>query len=63
VFGIEVPAAVPGVPAELLTPRSTWADAAAYDAQARKLATMFRENFEQYRSAVPDDVAKAGPRT
>ena len=37
--------------------------AGAYDAQARKLATMFRENFEQYRSAVAEDVAKAGPRT
>jgi phosphoenolpyruvate carboxykinase (ATP) len=62
VFGLEVPTAVPGVPGELLTPRSTWSDPAAYDAQARKLATMFRENFEQYRSAVPEEVAKAGPR-
>ena len=33
----------------------------AYDVQARKLAAMFRENFEQYRSLVPDAVAKAGP--
>jgi phosphoenolpyruvate carboxykinase (ATP) len=61
VFGVEVPAAVPGVPAEVLTPRATWTDPAAYDAQARKLATMFRENFEQYRSQVPDTVAAAGP--
>jgi phosphoenolpyruvate carboxykinase (ATP) len=61
VFGVEVPVAVPGVPAEVLTPRQTWADPAAYDAQARKLATMFRENFEQYRSQVPDNVAAAGP--
>jgi len=63
VFGFEVPTEVPGVPAEVLTPRATWADPSAYDAQARKLATMFRENFEQYRSAVAEDVAKAGPRT
>jgi phosphoenolpyruvate carboxykinase (ATP) len=62
VFGFEVPVEVPGVPAEVLMPRATWADPAAYDAQARKLATMFRENFEQYRPAVPEDVAKAGPR-
>jgi phosphoenolpyruvate carboxykinase (ATP) len=61
VFGFEVPAAVADVPAELLTPRGTWADAAAYDAQARKLATMFRENFEQYRTQVPEAVAAAGP--
>jgi phosphoenolpyruvate carboxykinase (ATP) len=63
VFGFEVPVEVPGVPAEVLMPRATWTDPAAYDAQARKLATMFRENFEQYRPAVPEDVAKAGPKT
>jgi phosphoenolpyruvate carboxykinase (ATP) len=62
VFGFDVPVEVPGVPAELLTPRSTWADPAAYDAQARKLATMFRENFEQYQPAVADEVAQAGPK-
>jgi phosphoenolpyruvate carboxykinase (ATP) len=61
VFGVEVPVAVPGVPTDVLTPRQTWADPAAYDTQARKLATMFRENFEQYRSQVPDTVAAAGP--
>jgi phosphoenolpyruvate carboxykinase (ATP) len=61
VFGFGVPATVPEVPSELLTPRGTWPDAAAYDAQARKLATMFRENFEQYRTQVPEAVAAAGP--
>jgi len=62
VFGLEVPVAVPDVPANLLDPRRTWSDPAAYDAQARKLATMFRENFEQYRAQVPASVAAAGPR-
>jgi len=61
VFGFEVPASVPEVPQDVLSPRGTWADPKAYDVQARKLATMFRENFEQYRSQVPDAVAKAGP--
>jgi phosphoenolpyruvate carboxykinase (ATP) len=61
VFGFEVPASVPEVPQAVLSPRGTWADPKAYDVQARKLATMFRENFEQYRSQVPDPVAKAGP--
>jgi phosphoenolpyruvate carboxykinase (ATP) len=61
VFGFEVPKAVPDVPAEVLTPRNTWADPAAYDRQAAKLATMFRENFEQYRAEVPAAVAGAGP--
>jgi phosphoenolpyruvate carboxykinase (ATP) len=63
VFGFEVPAAVPDVPSEVLAPRATWPDPAAYDAQARKLATMFRENFEHYRPQVPEAVAAAGPTT
>ena len=61
VFGVEVPTAVPDVPDDVLVPRDTWADPAAYDAQARKLATMFRENFEHYRAQVPEAVAAAGP--
>jgi phosphoenolpyruvate carboxykinase (ATP) len=61
VFGFDVPAKVPDVPQEILAPRKTWSDTAAYDAQARKLAAMFRENFEQYRSGVPSSVAEAGP--
>ena len=61
VFGFEVPTSVPGVPREVLSPRGTWADPAAYDAQARKLAAMFKENFEQFRAAAPDGAAAAGP--
>jgi phosphoenolpyruvate carboxykinase (ATP) len=61
IFGFEVPTSVPDVPSELLNPRGTWSDPAGYDAQARKLATMFRENFEQYRAEVPTSVAGAGP--
>jgi phosphoenolpyruvate carboxykinase (ATP) len=61
VFGFEVPTKVPDVPKEVLSPRNTWSDPAAYDAQAKRLATMFRENFEQYRAEVPAAVAAAGP--
>ena len=42
------PASCPGVPPEVLKPRNTWADAAAYDAQAAKLARMFAENFKTF---------------
>lgn len=47
-FGLECPVAVPGVPAEVLNPRATWADGAAYDAQAEVLKSKFAENFRQY---------------
>ena len=42
----------------LLDPRSTWADPAAYDAQAAKLAAMFAENFAQYEDHVSDAVQR-----
>ena len=61
VFGLAIPRAVPDVPAAILQPRATWQDPAAYDAQARKLTAMFRDNFELYRAGVPEAVAKAGP--
>jgi phosphoenolpyruvate carboxykinase (ATP) len=62
VFGIEVPTKVPGVPSEILAPRATWPDGAAYDAQAAKLAKMFRDNFEKYAAGVDEAVRAAGPR-
>jgi len=61
VFGLSVPVGVPGVPAEVLQPRATWADAAEYDAAAEKLAQMFRANFEQYADRVSEGVKASGP--
>ncbi|HEU4630840.1 MAG TPA: phosphoenolpyruvate carboxykinase (ATP) [Gemmatimonadaceae bacterium] len=62
VFGLAVPTAVPGVPGEVLRARDTWSDPAAYDAQARKLAGMFRQNFEKFTAGVSDAIREAGPR-
>jgi phosphoenolpyruvate carboxykinase (ATP) len=61
VFGLEVPAAIEGVPTEILTPRNTWDDKDAFDAQARKLAGMFRDNFTQYADQMGPEVAQSGP--
>ena len=62
VFGFGTVTACPGVPAEVLQPRSTWADASAYDETANKLATLFRDNFKKYEADVRQDVRDAGPR-
>jgi phosphoenolpyruvate carboxykinase (ATP) len=47
----------------VLQPRKTWRDPQAYDAQARKLAGMFTENFKQFANDVSSDIRAAGPRT
>ena len=59
-FGFEIPVSVTGVEPKLLDPRSTWRDPEAYDAKARELAVMFRDNFAKF-DADPA-VAAAGPR-
>jgi phosphoenolpyruvate carboxykinase (ATP) len=59
-FGLQVPVEVPGVDPALLDPRSTWADPSAYDAKARELARMFRDNFTRFADVAPS-LAAAGP--
>jgi phosphoenolpyruvate carboxykinase (ATP) len=60
-FGFLVPTEAPGVDSAILRPRDTWADKAAYDAQARKLAAMFSENFQKFLPHVDPDVRMAAP--
>jgi phosphoenolpyruvate carboxykinase (ATP) len=61
IFGLHVPTRCPGVSDRLLNPRSTWADPMAYDEQARKLAAMFVDNFEQFADSVDPEVKKGSP--
>jgi phosphoenolpyruvate carboxykinase (ATP) len=63
VFGLAIPSACPGVPSEVLWPRSTWKDPAAYDATAERLAGLFRENFKRYEAGAPAEVRAAGPKS
>ena len=60
VFGLSVPDQVAGVPGEVLLPRNTWADTDAYDAKAKQLAGLFRENDAKYD--ITDAVRAAGPK-
>jgi len=61
-FGLLVPQQCPGVPSELLDPRSTWSDGEAYDAKARELAGRFHDNFREFTADAPPEVRDAGPR-
>ena len=59
IFGLSMPVSVAGVPDEVLNPRNTWADKAAYDAKATELAKRFRDNEKRF--AITDAVRAAGP--
>ncbi|MEE8594620.1 MAG: phosphoenolpyruvate carboxykinase (ATP) [Gemmatimonadota bacterium] len=61
VFGLQMITEVSHVPSEILKPRDTWADKEAYDATARRLAGLFRENFEKYADHCEPEVCEAGP--
>ncbi|MBS1563256.1 MAG: hypothetical protein JST39_02655, partial [Bacteroidetes bacterium] len=50
-----------GVPAEILNPRSTWADKDAYDTTARQLAQQFIANFQKYAAGVAPEILAAAP--
>ncbi len=62
IFGFDVVTAAPGVAAEILIPRATWPDHAAYDETAAKLSELFRENFRKYADHATEEVKEAGPR-
>ena len=61
IFGLHIPKRVSGVSPELLMPKQTWSDPAAYDAKAKELAALFVKNFEKFPNA-PEKVRGAGPR-
>lgn len=62
IFGVGVPKSVPGVPDSLLTPRNAWSDKDAYDATARKLATLFQNNFKKFAEGSSEAIRNAGPK-
>jgi phosphoenolpyruvate carboxykinase (ATP) len=61
VFGFDVVTTCPGVPGEMLLPRKTWKDEAAYDAKAKKLGKLFTDNFKAYEGGCTAEVRNAGP--
>jgi len=61
-FGVLMPDSCLNVPAELLHPRNTWSDKAAYDAQCNKLAVLFNDNFKKFADGASDEIIKAAPK-
>lgn len=61
-LGLEIPLACPAVPAEILLPRNTWADIAAYDAAKEKLIGLFQKNFQQFEEHCNPEIVAAGPQ-
>lgn len=62
VFGLAMPTSCPDVPAELLNPRNTWKDKAAYDAKASELADKFVKNFEKFKEFASEEILNAAPK-
>ena len=62
VFGLMMPSSCPGVPAEILNPRNTWADPQAYDLKAAELAQAFVHNFAQFAEFAGEEILAAAPR-
>ncbi len=60
-FGVAIPKECPDVPAELLSPKNTWADKDAYDEKAKYLAGLFVKNFAKYADGVSAEVLAAAP--
>jgi phosphoenolpyruvate carboxykinase (ATP) len=62
VFGFEVPTECPNVPAEVLSPSSSWGDKKEYDRRYKDLAMRFKENFAKFTDNTPQAVIEAGPK-
>ena len=62
VFNMDYPVSCPNVPDEMLDARGMWADKAAYDEQANKLAEMFENNFTSKYPNMPAEIVNAGPK-
>lgn len=61
-FNLDIPQSCPDVPSEIMNPRDTWEDKEAYDAQAKKLAGMFEENFLKKYPDMDPAIIAAGPK-
>ncbi len=62
IFGLAMPEECQNVPSDILNPKNTWADKAAYDAKANNLANEFVKNFAQFESDANEEIMAAAPK-
>jgi len=62
VFGVAQPRKCPGVPTEVLSPRTTWNDDKAYYTMAFKLSNAFKENFDKFEAFANEEIRRGGPQ-
>jgi phosphoenolpyruvate carboxykinase (ATP) len=62
VFGLQMPTACDNVPVDLLNPRNTWKDKAAYDTKANELAEKFIKNFDKFKEFANEEILAASPK-
>ncbi len=48
IFGVDVPETLEGVETRVLDPQNAWANKADYDATAKKLSGMFKDNYQKF---------------
>ncbi|KAJ7300052.1 hypothetical protein O6H91_17G014800 [Diphasiastrum complanatum] len=69
IFGLHIPDNVEEVPSEILHPENMWADKKAYTETLKKLASLFKRNFENFMdqkvgndSKLTEAILAAGPQ-
>ena len=61
IFNLYIPTSCPSVPSEILNPINTWQEKDVYDIAAKRLASLFAENFRKFKD-VQKEIRDAGPR-
>lgn len=61
IFGLAMPTECANVPTEVLNPKNTWEDKAAYDKKANELASAFNKNFEKFAENANEEILAGAP--
>ena len=62
IFDLSIPTSCPNIPSDILNPKDTWDDKAAFDKTANNLAEQFVKNFEVYEAQTSEAILSAAPK-